>query len=76
MKSKYFRHLCSKKIHQFSNQYCKTRENLPNEEVTWFAESEVKNLTKELTNFRDQCLKDGLSIKELEEESMNFITDK
>ena len=45
-------------------------------EIFRFEQSEVKNLTNALTNFRDQCEKDGLSVKEFEEESVKFITDK
>jgi thiaminase len=76
MKSQDYRQLCAKKIEEFSDKYLKTREKIPNEEVVRFEQSEVKNLTKALTNFRDQCEKDGLSVKEFEEESVNFITDK
>ena len=76
LKSEDFRHLCKKKIEEFSDQYLKTRENLPNEEVVRFEQSEVKKLTNALTSFRDQCEKDGLSVKEFEEESVEFITDK
>ena len=47
------------------DRYFKTREKLPS-----FEQSEVKNLTNALTNFRDQCEKDGLSVKEFEEESV------
>lgn len=76
LKSDDFRHLCKKKIEEFSDQYLKTVEKLPNEEVSRFEQSEVKNLTNALTNFRDQCEKDGLSVREFEEESIEFITDK
>ena len=76
LKSEDFRHLCKKKIEQFSDQYLKTKKNLPNEEVVRFEQSEVKKLTNALTSFRDQCKKDGLSVKEFEEESVEFITDK
>ena len=76
IKSEDYRHLCTKKIEEFSNQYLKTREKLLNEEVVRFEQSEVKNLTNALTNLRDQCEKYGLSVKEFEEESVKFITDK
>ena len=76
LKSDDFRHLCKKKIEELSQQYLKTKENLPNEEVTRFEQSEVKKLTNALTSFRDQCEKNGLSVKEFEEESVEFITDK
>jgi len=76
MKSKDYRQLCAKKVEEFSNRFLKTRENLVNEEVTRFEQSEVKNLTTALTDFRDQCEKNGLSVKEFEEESVSFITDK
>lgn len=76
LKPEDFRHLCKKKVEEFSDQYLKTREKLINEEVFRFEQSEVKNLTNALTNFRDQCEKDGLSVKEFEEESVKFITDK
>lgn len=66
IKSEDYRHLCAKKIEEFSDRYFKTREKLPNEEVFRFEQSEVKNLTNALTNFRDQCEKDGLSVKEFE----------
>ena len=65
-----------KKIEELSERYLKTRENLPNEEVVRFEQSEVKKLIDALRSFRDQCEKDGLSVKELEEESVAFITDK
>jgi len=65
-----------KKIKQFSEQYLKTRETLSNEKVIRFEQSEVKNLTKVLNNFRDQCQKEGLVVREFEEESVDFITDK
>lgn len=76
MKSDDLRVLYQKKINEFSSRYLKIRENLLNEEVTRFEQPEVKNLTKALTNFRDQCQKDGLSVREFEEESVSFITDK
>lgn len=76
LKSADLRVLYQKKINEFSKQLLKVRENLPDEEVTRFEQSEVKNMTKALTNFRDQCQKDGLSVKEFEEESISFITDK
>jgi hypothetical protein len=71
-----YRHLCKKKIKELSDQYLKTVEKLPNEEVVRFEQSEVKNLTNALTDFRNQCKKDGLSVREFEEESVEFITDK
>ena len=71
-----YRHLCKKKIHEISEQFLKTVEKLPNEEVTRFEQAEVKNLTKALSNFRDQCERDGLSVREFEQESVEFITDK
>ena len=70
------RHLCKKKIEEFSEQYLKTVQKLPQEEVFRFEQSEVKNLTKALTKFRDECEKNGLSVREFEEESVGFITDK
>jgi hypothetical protein len=76
LKSDDFRHLYKKKITEFSEQYLKTIEKLPDEEVSRFEQSEVKNFTKALTDFRDQCEKDGLSVKEFEEECVEFITDK
>lgn len=76
IKSEDYRHLCSKKIQQLSEQYLKTREKFPDEEVVRFEQSEVKKLTDALTNFRDQCEKKGLSVKEFEEESVKYITDK
>ena len=59
-----------------SKQHLKTVENLPNEEVCRFEQSEVKNFTKSLTNFRNQCEKKGLSVREFEEESVGVITDR
>jgi len=76
LKSDDFRHLCKKKIQEFSDRYLKTVEKLPDQQVCRFEQSEVKNLTTALTNFRDQCEKDGLSVREFEEESVQFITDK
>ena len=76
LKSDDFRHLCKKKNEELSDQHLKTVEKLPNEEVSRFEQSEVKNLTNALTNFRNQCEKDGLSVREFEEESVEFITDK
>lgn len=70
------RHLCKKKIQELSDHYLKTVENLPNEEVFRFEQSEVKNLTDALTDFHDQWQKNGVSVKEFEEESVKFITDK
>ena len=55
-----------KKIKEFSDQYLKTVEKLPDEEVYRFEQSEVKNLTQALTDFRNQCQKDGLSVREFE----------
>jgi hypothetical protein len=75
LKSDDFRHLCKKKIEEFSDKYLKTVEKLPNEEVFRFEQSEVKNLTDALTDFHKQCEKNGLSVRELEEESVKFITD-
>ena len=66
LKSDDYRELCRKKIKEFSNQYLKSVERLPNEEVCRYEQSEVRNLTSALTNFRDQCEKDGLSTKEFE----------
>lgn len=40
-----FRHLCKKKIEEFSDRYFKKVEKLPNEKVFRFEQSEVKNLT-------------------------------
>jgi thiaminase len=76
LKSDDFRHICKKKIEELSTQYLKTVEKLPEEEVMRFDQSEVKKLTNALTDFRDQCKKDGLSVREFEEESVKFITDK
>jgi hypothetical protein len=76
LKSDDYRELCKKKIEELRNRHLKTVEKLPNEEVFRFEQSEVKNFTKSLTKFRDQCEKDGLSVKEFEEESVKFITDK
>lgn len=76
LKSEDWRHLCKKKIEEFSDQYLKTKEKLPNEEVVRFEQSEVKNFTNALTKFRNQCEKDGLSVREFEQESVEFITDK
>jgi thiaminase len=76
LKSDDLRHICKKKIEEFSEQYLKTVEKLPNEEVCRLEQSEVKNLTDTLTSFRNQCKKDGLSVREFEEESVQFITDK
>lgn len=76
IKSEDFRYLCKKKIEEFSEKSLKTREKLPNEEVFRFEQSEVKNFTQELTNFRDECEKNGLSVREFEEESVAFITDR
>ena len=76
MKSDDYRHLCRKKIQEFSDQILKTREQLPNEEVCRYEESEIKNLTKTFTDFHDQCKKNGLSTLEFEQESVEFITDK
>ena len=59
-----------------SKQHLKTVENLPNEEVYRFEQSEVKNFTKSLTNFHNQCEKKGLSVREFEEESVGVITDR
>ena len=76
LKSDDFRHLCKKKIQEFSDQYLKTVEKLPNEEVCRFEQSEVKNLTNALNKFHKECEKKGLPVRELEEESVQFITDK
>lgn len=54
----------------------KTVEKAPNETVARYEQSEVKNFTLILTNFRDQYKKDGLSVKEFEDESVKFITDE
>ena len=76
MKSDDYRLLCKKKIEQLSDQYLKVRENLSDQEVTRYDQSEVKQLTTSLTKFRDDCEKKGLSVREFEEEGVNFITDK
>ena len=76
LKSDDFRHLCKKKIEELSKQFLKTVEKLPNEEVVRFEQSETKKLTTALTNFRNQCEKEGLSVREFEEECVEFITDK
>jgi len=76
LKSEDYRHLCKKKIEEFSKKFLKTQKSLPNEEVVRLEQGEVKKLTAALTKFREQCEKDGLSVKEFEEESVKFITDK
>ena len=76
LKSDDFRYLYRKKIEEFSEQYLKTVEKLPNEEVCRFEQSEVKNLTNALTKFCNQYEKKRLSVKEFEEESVEFIIDK
>ena len=76
MKSSDYRYLCKKKIEEFSNIHIQKIEKLPNEDVFRLEQSEVKNLTKALTNFHEQCKKDGLPLREFEEESVKYITDK
>lgn len=76
LKSEDFKYLYKKKVEDFVDLWLKTREKLPNEEVTRFEQSEVKNLTRALENFHEQCEKDGLSVRELEEVSVDFLTDK
>ena len=76
MKSADLKFLYRKKIREFSDRYLKTVEKFPNEEVFRFEQGEVKNLTQALENFRDQCLKDKLPVREFEEESVEFITDR
>lgn len=76
MPSDDYQYLCHKKIQEFSDQYLKTVEKLPNEEVIRFEQGEVKNLTTAITNFRDQCQKDGLSVREIEIAATEFITSK
>lgn len=66
----------AKKIQQLSAKYLKTVEKLPNEEVFRFEQSEVKKLTTTLSDFHSECQKNGLSVRELEKESIKFITDK
>lgn len=70
------RSLYKNKINEFHDFYLKTKEILPDETVTRFEESEIKKMTKKMTAFRDQCQKNGLSVREFEEESVEFITDK
>ena len=76
MKSKDYRKLCIKKINDLSEQILKTRQDSPYEKVVRFEQSEVKDFTNKLTKFRDECEKKGLSVREIEEESVNFITDR
>lgn len=76
LKSQDYRHLCKKKVEELSERYLKTVQKLSNEEVCRFEQSEVKDLTTALQKFHDQCEKKGLSVRELEEESVEFITDK
>ena len=76
MDSSDYRYLCSKKIEELSTKHLKTVENLPNEEVIRLEQGEVKNLTSSLTDFRNYCENNGLSTKEVEEESVRFIMDK
>ena len=70
------RGLYQKKIKSLMDQFLKTKEKLPNEEVTRFEQGEIKKFTKVLTQLRDKCLEAGLSVREFEEEAVNFITDK
>lgn len=70
------RHLYQKKINEYFKRCVKTTEQLPGEEVIQLEQSEVKNMIKKLDNFRDECSKNGLSVREFEEEAINFITDK
>jgi hypothetical protein len=76
LKSDDLRHLCKKKVEELSKQHLKTVERLPNEDVCRLEQSEVKNLTDSLTRCRNQLEKDGLPVREFEEESVHFITDK
>ena len=76
MDSSDYRHLCSKKIKEFSEKHLKTTEKIANGDFVKFEQAEVKNLTSSLTNFRNQCEEKGLSTKEFEEETVHFIMDK
>lgn len=76
LQSEDIRHLYKKKIEDLSVKYLKMKEKLPNEDVCRFEQSEIKKLTAEFTKFHDKCEKNRLSIREFEEESVSFITDK
>ena len=76
MKSDDLRCLYVKKLEEFYETCLKTKENLPNESVTRFEQSEVRRLTQKLAEFRDKCKESGLSVREFEEESVKFVTDK
>ena len=55
-----YRYIYSKKIQELSEKFLKTVEELPNEEVVRFKQSEVKDLTSSLTKFRNDCENKGL----------------
>jgi len=76
MKSEDLRVLYKKKIEEFNSQCLKTTEILPGEQVTCFEESEIKKMTKKMSEFRDSCAGKNISVREFEEESISFITDK
>nr|WAK84894.1 hypothetical protein [Amicula sp. isolate GU52X-4 cfCalB7] len=70
------RQLYKNKINELVEKLLKTRHDLINEKVSRYEQSEVKQLTKALTRFYNQCKNKGISVKELEDESVKFITDK
>lgn len=72
MSSDDLRFLYKKQINQFQGTCIKTTEFVPGEEVVRFEQSEVKDMVKKMTKFRDECY----NVREFEEESVKFVTDK
>jgi len=76
LKSDDLQFLYKKEIDNFQKCYLKNPERLVDEKFTYFYECEVKQLTRALTKFRDQCAKNDLPVLELEMECVNLIIDE
>lgn len=76
LQSEDLQYLYKKKIDELSEVFLKTRENISNEKFCRYEQSEVKKFIAALRKFHKQCKVLGLSTEELEDESIEFITDE
>lgn len=76
IKSKKFDDFCTNDLKKLPSEDIRHLYKKKIQDVYKFEQSEIKKLTVEFTKFHDKCEKNGLSVREFEEESVNFITDK
>lgn len=68
--------LYRKALEKMQRYYLKNVQRINDEKITYIYECEMKGLIRELRQFRAQCMKHDLSVSELENECVKFITDE